>query len=135
MARILKRAWRWRWCRVSGFGFLGCLGIWGAGAQSGRVEKLGEAGQGTGMSKSKVEGLRVEGMRVLGGVGGGGGVVGLRVYLDRVLRSWDLGFRMARAGESYANTQHVAASVGLSPTCTECWTTFILTHTAPNHRR
>ena len=32
----------------------GCLGIWGAGAQSGRVEKLGEAGQGTRMSKSKV---------------------------------------------------------------------------------
>ena len=90
------------------------------------------------MSKSKVEGLRVEGMRVQGGAGGGGGgggVVGLRVYLDRVLRSWDLGFRMARAGESYANTQHVAASVGLSPTCTECRTTFILTHTAPNHRR
>ena len=28
--------------------------------------------------------------------------------------------RVARAGESYANTQHVAASVGLSPTCTEC---------------
>ena len=63
---------QWRWCRVSGFGFIGCLGIWGAGAQSGRVEKLGEAGQGTRMSKSKVEGLRVEGMRVQGGVGGGG---------------------------------------------------------------
>ena len=54
-------------------------------------------------------------MRVQGGVGGGRGcrVEGLFGQGSTVMR-------VARAGESYANTQHVAASVGLSPTCTEC---------------